>query len=841
MEHQYAFKKHPALGPENGSLTPGELQALVAHGKPLQVDILGNQQSFGHFTHILKHPRYAHLRETSYLLCPAREETYQLLDDLYSEVVPLLPFPFFNVCCDETWGLGSGPSKELVEEIGVGGVYARHVRRIHDLLEKKYQKRMMMWGDIILQHPQHLSEIPRDTIMMTWGYSARESFEDQIIPFARSGYEFFVCPGVSCWSRILPDFGVATVNIRNFIRDGAKHGALGALNTAWDDDGENFNAPNWHGHAWGAECMWNASSTTPEDFNRRLGAVLFGEKGDRFGRAIGLLSAAHRLPGMQGMSNRRFWQFDFGSVRVGSAGARQRALEKLLEITGPALAQLEACRADATANAGLLDYYIFGARRMELIARREIDRLAAASSYRDACQLPPGEALALVEAAEALLRKGRDAHESLGREFQALWLRESEPYALDWTLKRYRDMVGRYDALLERLRAAREKAAAGQPLPAPREIGLEIVELGQRRTRPHRLLPTSLEPEAAWAEPSATHRLGLEVKAGGVDRAELPVEVDLKLPPSLAGRPARAFRLSAGAGGQDREILAQVDRGQGAGDARLTILIPGRIPAGGAASVLLYLGLPESTPPLPQAVMTRDGAGGAKWIENDRIRILLAPEGAHVYRWELKALDDLDLTMPGETDWAGFADLGGGHRHAPHTLRCAARGPALVRYVCSSESGALKTISVFGGVSWMEVTLDEPVSWYWEYDNPRNFAADGPAPGRFLFSSGATGPVGKESDGVPAQVKASGVFWGVKFVPGRLALGLVTPEVKANHVIGPGAGAGGVGIESSPPTAHFVTYGGRLEEAPQELIRRLRQTLDFREPPEVIVYALQSK
>ncbi|MFH1923909.1 MAG: glycoside hydrolase family 20 zincin-like fold domain-containing protein, partial [Planctomycetota bacterium] len=238
MEYQYRFKKHPLIGPENGSLEPEDLRALVEYAKGRHVDVLGNQQSFGHFSRILEHEEYADLRETPSLLCPVKEGSYELLDDIYSEVCPLLPFEFFNVCCDETYGLGTGPSKELADEIGVGGVYVGHIRRIYDLLKNKYQKRMMMWGDIILEHPEHLEKIPKDTIMLTWGYGARPSFEDQITPFADSGYEFFVCPGISNWSRILPDFGTTTTNIRNFVRDGAKLGALGMLNTAWEDDGD---------------------------------------------------------------------------------------------------------------------------------------------------------------------------------------------------------------------------------------------------------------------------------------------------------------------------------------------------------------------------------------------------------------------------------------------------------------------------------------------------------------------------------------------------------------------------------------------------------------------------
>ena len=138
MEYQYAFRKHPLIGPEDGSLRPEELAQLVAQGKTRGIEILGNQQSFGHFSHILAIPRYAPLRETPDVLTPMKEETYQLLDDLYSEICPLLPFAMFNVCCDETFGLGTGPSRALAGQIGVAGVYVRHVRRVHDLLRDKY-------------------------------------------------------------------------------------------------------------------------------------------------------------------------------------------------------------------------------------------------------------------------------------------------------------------------------------------------------------------------------------------------------------------------------------------------------------------------------------------------------------------------------------------------------------------------------------------------------------------------------------------------------------------------------------------------------------------------------
>jgi len=65
--------------------------------------------------------------------------------------------------------------------------------------------------------------------------------------------------------------------------------------------------------------------------------------------------------------------------------------------------------------------------------------------------------------------------------------------------------------------------------------------------------------------------------------------------------------------------------------------------------------------------------------------------------------------------------------------------------------------------------------------------------------------------------------------------------VAAVHHVAPGAGAGGVGIEASPAAGHFVTFAGLLADEPAAVINRLRQTLDFRNPPGVIVHGLQAK
>lgn len=836
MEHQYAFKKHPAIGPEGGTLTAEELRQLVAFAKPYGMDILGNQQSFGHFYHILKHQEYAHLRETGGIVCPTKEESYKLLDDLYSEQVPLLPFPMFNVCCDETHGLGKGPSKELADKIGVGGVYAGHMRRVHDILKDKYGKRMMMWGDIILRHPEHLKEIPKDTVMLTWGYGARDSFENQIIPFAQSGYEFFVCPGVSCWSRILPDFSCATKNIQNFVRDGSKHGAIGMLNTAWDDDGESFCAPNWHGVLWGAECSWNASTTDLADFNRRIGGVLFGEKGDHFGQAIELLAKTHALPGYDRMMDRRFWRIEIAACPVSEAVARAQA-QALLDIVEPAIEHLTEAKHDAQTNAHLLDYFLFGARRMELMARRSPQSLDAALAYERAVQ--PGTSReaarkALTEST-AKLKQLRDTHAALKTEYGRLWRQENKPYALSRVQDRFDRAISKYDTVLAKLAKAASDFSDGKPLPDPSAVGLRIRELGVRRTRPSRIVAEPLAPDKPWAADGFQSRIGIRVASGKHARVDLPVELDL--PQAIAGKPRGHALYEAESGAP---VPCQVDHVQQR--PRLTFIVKGSLPAKTEKTFHLYLDGPEVSPPAGAgAVSCKNGKAGMKWIENGEIRLLIGPEGSHLYRWEVKALDNYDLTQPGESSWSGFADSGGPHRSLKNTIEVLAAGPVLVRLRCTDETGLVKTISAYAGVPWIEIVLNAAKPWFWNYDRTKNFAADGPTPGTYLFSNGRKGAVGRQADGLDAQVKQSNVTWSAKSRRDGLLLALITPEVRARHVVAPGAGSGSVGIEHSPLVSHFITYGGVTSGDPKPLLDALQQTLSLREQADVVLHGVQTR
>jgi len=440
IEHQFEFKKHPKIGPPDGSLKPEELSELVEYAKQYHIEIIGCFQSFGHFANILKHPEYSHLGESGWIISPAFEESYLLLSDLYSDLAPLTPFEFFNVCCDETQGLGEGPSKTMLEKVGIEGLYAYHINRIYDILKNKYGKRVMMWGDIALQHPGIIPQLPKDIVILDWAYDPRDNFESTIIPFKDAGFEFFVCPGVSCWSRILPDFQTAIINIQHFYRDGAKHGALGAWNTTWDDDGENLFNYNWHGILWGAECSWRPLESDIDRFNVAFDGCFFGSSQTKVSEAIVLLSQTHSLPGYMGMNDGAFWR-DFTNVGDNVSELRVSS-EKLRDITAEALALLEDAKSTATQNQDIIDYLIFGVLRMQLMALRQL-------AYFDAKTAKEENNEAKLSNALDILKIALSKHLELRREYERLWFGENRPYALSWTLDRFDNATKEYKNVIE--------------------------------------------------------------------------------------------------------------------------------------------------------------------------------------------------------------------------------------------------------------------------------------------------------------------------------------------------------------------------------------------------------
>lgn len=254
-ENVFNYVSHPTLAPADG-LKPEEIVALKEYATLYHVTLIANQQSFGHMEKVLANPLYSSLGEAGHILSPANKATYELLQDLYKEQVAAYGGEYFHINADETFGLGTGLSKQMAAEIGKGKLYAYHIQKVYSLLQK-HQQKVLMWSDIVADYPEIIPILPKDLIQIPWAYDPRASFRQMLTPIAQAGFEFWVAPGISNWQNIYPNRYDARVNMFNLIRDGFALGAKGVYNTSWDDGGFALGGNNAPGFIWGADLSWN--------------------------------------------------------------------------------------------------------------------------------------------------------------------------------------------------------------------------------------------------------------------------------------------------------------------------------------------------------------------------------------------------------------------------------------------------------------------------------------------------------------------------------------------------------------------------------------------------------
>ncbi|MBU6409490.1 MAG: beta-N-acetylhexosaminidase [Verrucomicrobia bacterium] len=312
-EHTFAYRRYKAVRRGWGALTAKEIQRLDAHCRAAGIDLVPNQNSFGHLRHFLEQPRLSKLAEVSApyeepggkfvrrpsTLAPGHPGAMKFLRGLYDELLPNFSSRLFNVGCDEPWDLGRGRSKILCREKGAGRVYLDFLEKIHREVSRR-GKTMMFWGDIILKHPKLIPKLAGNRpglIALNWGYEAAHPFERQAAQFAKSKIPFYVCPGTSSWQTLIGRHDNALANLRRAARAGQKHGAAGFLVTDWGDGGHPQPlAVSWPMLAAGVALAWNERGLDSAALISALGRDVFGNV--EIARAAYHLGFIHRKLGV---------------------------------------------------------------------------------------------------------------------------------------------------------------------------------------------------------------------------------------------------------------------------------------------------------------------------------------------------------------------------------------------------------------------------------------------------------------------------------------------------------------------------------------------------------------
>jgi hypothetical protein len=308
VEHTFAYRGYEQVWKGWGALTGAEIQQLDAHCRVLGIDLVPNQNSFGHLRYWLEYPPLKKLAEVAQpyesndgaflryptTLAPNHPGTLPFVRKLYSHLLPNFSSRYFNVGCDETWDLGRGQSRTLCARRGKGRVYLEFLKRIQAEVSKQ-RRLMMFWGDIILHYPELIRKLPKNVTALNWGYEASHPFDREAATFQQSGLRFYVCPGTSTWMSLIGRHDNAMVNLRSAAEAGCRHGATGFLNTDWGDGGHPQPlAVSYIPYLAGAALSWCAKSFNQRMLPDVLNRDIFHDPTQRAAQAALALGLAHR-------------------------------------------------------------------------------------------------------------------------------------------------------------------------------------------------------------------------------------------------------------------------------------------------------------------------------------------------------------------------------------------------------------------------------------------------------------------------------------------------------------------------------------------------------------------
>ena len=484
FEHTLAHSTDPLIGPPGGSITREQALELSAYAKRYHVTIVPEQESFGHLHHMLKYELYNSLGETphGHVLAPGDPRSVPLVASWFAEMDTLFPSPMLHIGADETFELGRGQTADAVKSRGIGAVYLDFLKRVEVAL-RPYDKRLLFWGDVAMNHPDLVKTLPKDLVAVAWNYDAQsKGFDRFITPFRDAGMETWVAPGANNWNRVYPNYSVTLPNIQGFVRDGQRLGAVGMLNTSWDDDGEALFAQTWYGVLFGAAASWQPGESSIADFQRRFGVVFHGDTTGRIDEAQRKLIAAYALLRTAGVNDNTdflFWVDPWTDEGRIAAAKLRPVLAELRTLSEQAIVLAAQARATSPRETEALDALSLGARRLDVIGMKFQFTDEIVQSYARAVRLSdttskisPTRDLADITGPNGRFQDLRDAY-SLTRDlYEQAWLRENRPYFLHNVLARFDMATQMWIERGDRVNLARAAWYRTKKLPSAAEAGV---------------------------------------------------------------------------------------------------------------------------------------------------------------------------------------------------------------------------------------------------------------------------------------------------------------------------------------------------------------------------------
>ena len=262
------------------AFTKAEFKDILAYSRSLGLEPIPLLQTIGHCEYVLKNERYKPLAEVPDRIdqyCPRNPDVVPFLRKWIDEYLEVFgKVKYFHLGADEAYTLGECPRcRAYAAEHSLSELYIDHMNAMSiPLIEKGI--RPVIWGDMLLHHPEALDRLSRKVVIFDWYYdryygdgvvqvwgrgnqseeeldaATLERFGVYLYPFgdepgrdpdpfytadylAANGFDVVVCPGSSSWgdSVFAPRTFFHMRNTADSFRKGTSGRLKGAVLTSW--------------------------------------------------------------------------------------------------------------------------------------------------------------------------------------------------------------------------------------------------------------------------------------------------------------------------------------------------------------------------------------------------------------------------------------------------------------------------------------------------------------------------------------------------------------------------------------------------------------------------------
>jgi len=285
----FKYPSFPQMWEGRDLMCGEDILAIDRYCRERFIELVPNQNNFGHMDAWLK-KEFNHLAEcpdgfklgdgVSQPRCldPQDPASLELITRMADDLLPYFSSDKYNICCDETLELGMGKNREAVEKYGLGRVYTDFLKKVIALAQS-HGKTPLFWDDVIRDFPEMLSELPKDAVVLEWGYGPESPDEKNCKLLCDLGMRFYLCPGINGWNSFLSKADYMVGNIKTAGLRALQYGAEGVLNTDWGDGGHlNFISTSYVGIAWGAAMSWRPTENEHIDLHAAVDTHMYHDR-----------------------------------------------------------------------------------------------------------------------------------------------------------------------------------------------------------------------------------------------------------------------------------------------------------------------------------------------------------------------------------------------------------------------------------------------------------------------------------------------------------------------------------------------------------------------------------